>query len=340
VPQIPEWVVTGRARPVENKPRRNGEDEQPAPRIGHAEDLEILEYPPVTFIVEDILPPGLGILAGKSKIGKSWLSFAIALGCAAGTPVLGNVKTTQCGALYLSLEDTERRLQSRMRKILAGERAPRDLRYATEWPSGSAGIEHLDNFLRENSATRLVIIDPWARVRATPTGRDSAYQQDYRDLGPLHALANGRNITLLLVTHTRKQDASDVMDLISGTTGTQGMADFMMVLTRDRGQLLGQLAITGRDIERDGAYAMEFSKETGRWRILGEAQQVRREREQDRVYKFLLAQTEPVSVQTIMDGLPSMKRNTVRGTLQRLQSRGSVKSEGRGAWTVAGGREA
>jgi RecA-family ATPase len=333
MPSTPEWVVSGRAHPIEEKRGPNGEDQQPAPKIGYAEDLDILEYQPVTFIVEDLIPSGLGWLAGKSKIGKSWLAFDLALGCAAGSPVLGSVKTTQCGALYVALEDVPRRLQSRMRKLLGGGRAPRALRYATDWPGGTAGVEHLDNFLRENSATRFVIVDPWARVRAAPTGRNSAYQQDYLDLGPLHALANGHNITLLLVTHTRKQDASDVMDLISGTTGTQGMADFMMVLTRDRGQLLGQLAVTGRDIERDGSYAMRFEKETGHWIMLGEAQEIRRQTEQDRIYEFLLAQPEPVSVKDIAEAL-NMKPNTVRGTLQRLQERGSVEHPRNNAWTI------
>ena len=36
--------------------------------------------------------------------------------------------------LYLALEDPERRLQSRVKKQLAGSAAPARFEYATEWP--------------------------------------------------------------------------------------------------------------------------------------------------------------------------------------------------------------
>jgi len=227
-----------------------------------------------------------------------------------------------------------------MRKLLAGQEPPANFHFACEWPAGIAGIEYLDEYLGGHPATKLVNIDPWGRMRGEPTGRHSAYQQDYRDLGPFHALANRHKVAILLITHTRKMEATDIFNRVSGTTGVQGMADAMWVLTRDRGQLLAELAVTGRDIENDGAFAVRFAKETGRWTLVGEAQRVKRETEQDRVYQFLLVQKEPVSVQDIVDALPGMNRNTVKSTLQRLQKRGSVENTGKKAWRATGGREA
>jgi len=37
-----------------------------------AKELQIKEFPPINWIVDDILPEGLTILAGKPKLGKSW----------------------------------------------------------------------------------------------------------------------------------------------------------------------------------------------------------------------------------------------------------------------------
>jgi hypothetical protein len=318
---------------------RDGNGADPEPSISNAETITSKEFEAVTFIVADILSEGLGVFGGKSKIGKSWAALQIGLGVALGTPVLGGLKTTQSDVLYLALEESERRLQSRLRKLLAGQPAPRNLRIATAWQSGAAGVEYLDNFLAANAATRLIIVDPWVRMRGAPLGRLPAYQQDYSDLAPLHALANKHRICLLVVTHTRKQDATDIMDQISGTTGVQGMADSLWVLTRDRGQLLGTLTVTGRDIENDGSFAVDFNKTTGLWRILGPAEQVRRESEQDKVFQFLLVQAEPVGARDISEAL-GLKFNTVRSILQRLQTRHAVERIGRTAWKVSGGGQA
>ena len=39
------------------------------------ETLTTTLLPPVRFVVEDFLPQGLHLLAGASKIGKSWLAL-------------------------------------------------------------------------------------------------------------------------------------------------------------------------------------------------------------------------------------------------------------------------
>ena len=43
------------------------------------ETLTTTLLPPVRFVVEDFLPQGLHLLAGASKIGKSWLALWLCL---------------------------------------------------------------------------------------------------------------------------------------------------------------------------------------------------------------------------------------------------------------------
>lgn len=43
------------------------------------ETLTTTLLPPVRFVVEDFLPKGLHLLAGASKIGKSWLALWLCL---------------------------------------------------------------------------------------------------------------------------------------------------------------------------------------------------------------------------------------------------------------------
>jgi hypothetical protein len=47
--------------------------------IFSAADLQGRVFPPIKWIVPDILPEGLTLLAGKPKLGKSWLALDIAV---------------------------------------------------------------------------------------------------------------------------------------------------------------------------------------------------------------------------------------------------------------------
>ena len=68
------------------------------------------------FIVEGLIPQGVTLLGGSSKIGKSWLMLSLGLRVARGLPLWG-LKTTCCDVLYLSLEDTMSRLQNRLYRL-------------------------------------------------------------------------------------------------------------------------------------------------------------------------------------------------------------------------------
>ena len=43
----------------------------------NAEELLSCPMPPTRFIIDQLLPQGLHILAGATKIGKSWLALGI-----------------------------------------------------------------------------------------------------------------------------------------------------------------------------------------------------------------------------------------------------------------------
>ncbi len=64
----------------------------------------------------------------------------------------------------------------------------------------------------------------------------------------LKRLANDCGVCLLLVHHTRKQQADDKFDMISGTTGLLGCADGAFVLLKERRtDSTAILDIIGRD---------------------------------------------------------------------------------------------
>lgn len=54
-----------------------------------AEALLATPMPPVRWIIPDLLPAGLSLLAGASKTGKSWLCLWLCLQLARGGEVWG-----------------------------------------------------------------------------------------------------------------------------------------------------------------------------------------------------------------------------------------------------------
>lgn len=203
------------------------------------------------------------------------MSLDLGLRVAQGKPFLQH-PTNQCGCLYLSLEDGQRRLRNRMDKLLNGEDAPDNFYFATTAVTLKAGLcEVLDDFVATHPNVGLVIIDTFQFVRDGISKKESLYAADYREVSALKKFADSHNIALLLVHHLSKRvDDGDPYNMISGTTGITGAADTMMVLTRDkRNDANTTLSVIGRDIEGSDM-VLTFSSETCRWSVVGSTQDI------------------------------------------------------------------
>ena len=230
-----------------------------------AEQLQSAPYAPVPFLVDELIPEGLHILAGAPKIGKSWLALWLCLCVSQGQP-LWNFATTQGEALYLSLEDSFQRIQTRLFDLT--EDAPPTLHFAIMADTLKHGLEQqIEQFLMEHPTTKLVVIDTLQRVRGT--GSDSnLYANDYQDIGLLKRLADRRHIAILLIHHLRKLHDDDPMNMISGSTGLSGAADSTFVLQKSsRLANIASLHCTGRDIA-DRTLKLEFGEEDHVWKLL------------------------------------------------------------------------
>ena len=229
-----------------------------------ARELMEKEFPPKVELIEGMLGPGLYILAGAPKIGKSWLVLQIAHHISTGTP-LWDRRVSRHAVLYLCLEDTLQRIRSRLLTICDGETG--DVTFSIEAGILGDGFEkQLIAYLRSHADTKVVIVDTLAKVRGAVSS-SNVYSSDYAAMNVFKHLADTFKIALILVHHTRKQDAEDAMQKISGTNGLMGCADGAMVLEKpDRSTPQAILTMTGRDFE-DQTFRLRQNRETMCWEI-------------------------------------------------------------------------
>ncbi len=230
-----------------------------------ANELMEMEFQPTGWLIEKLLGKGVYILAGASKIGKSWLVLWLADRVSKGEDVW-EFKTQSCGVLYVSLEDTAQRIQQRLGEVTGGEAD--HVWIATEAELLGNGFEQqLSNFLTAHPGVGFVIIDTLQRIRQMKSEKYS-YAGDYEVMTALKGIADRFNVTILLVHHTRKEESSDAFNMISGTNGLMGCADGALVLQRaSRLSRSATLDVTGREVA-DLQLRLEFDEDK-HWQFIG-----------------------------------------------------------------------
>jgi hypothetical protein len=340
----------------EEEAARYADQDRRAASNGHAETtpdllaglrdgawLDQQVFPPLTFTLPGVIPEGSVLLVGPPKIGKSWFVLTVALAAAAGGRALG-IKVEPRPVLYLALEDGDRRLQDRCRKLLDNQPIPAGFQYLTRIAPGHPVEAVVAAWLeRQHDAPPLVILDTLGKVMPPAGPGESAYQRDYRVGSTLKQLADERaGMTLLTNHHDRKANSEDFIDSVSGTHGLAGAVDTVIVLARARNEEAGSLKVTGRDVP-EGEYAVRFD-DGYYWRLDGgdlveAAQRARDVRATaglgDRsaeVIRFAGRNPQGVTAGQVAEEL-GVVQNAARAYLSRLAESGRLSKPRRGVYT-------
>lgn len=280
-----------------------------------AEDLMRKTFPEPRWAVSGILPEGLNILASRPKKGKSIFSLNLGVSIATGGLALGKIEVEKGSVLMLCLEDTERRLQGRLRQMLFGDKAPANLHLYTSWPRMDAGgLELLEAKIQEIPDIRLVVIDTLQKFRKPTRRNGNLYEQDYEIIAQIKGIADRLSVCILLIHHLRKMQADDVFDTLSGSLGLTGAADGIIVLENSKGNTV--LHITGRDVEST-ELAIDFDRQMLNWRLLGKRAEVKSTNEQQAVYDAIKDVPESLSPAEIAE-LSGVRIGTVKKILSKF----------------------
>lgn len=300
-----------------------------------AVDLLAENIPPIRWAVEGFIPDGLSVLAGKPKLGKSWMALQFALAIAQGGEALG-VKVDAGNVLYLALEDNKRRLQSRIVKLLVENKLDRDrltlIRVCPRQHIGGAlaVVQHLE----ERTDCRLVVIDTWGRFRPPKQRGADSYQEDTDHAAEMKGIADKFGVPILAVAHCRKAESSDPVEMVSGTLGLTGVCDGILVLARERGQHDATLFVTGRDID-EREIALRWDPAWTTWTALGQADEYRLSREKAEIMEQMRLRKgqwiKPIDLTAVVE----KSKDAIRKIMGRLEIDGWLKSNGKGQWTVS-----
>ena len=250
-----------------------------------ANDLLLKDWPEPPWLVPGILPVGLCYLAGKPKVGKSWLGLQLAQAVCTGGNFLG-VGVEPAPVLYLALEDSPRRLQQRMKAQMwqpgkgvaefIGARGARNI-----GPLNKGGTARLIEAIRI-VGYRLVVVDTLSRLF---TGDQNDVSQVTAALGPLQQEAINLGAAVLVLDHHNKmgganpyggkeEDNYDPVLNILGSTAKAAICDCIWGLYRQNGKPGATLAITGRDVD-ERRLVLTHDRVTQCWQSEGDSDMVK-----------------------------------------------------------------
>ncbi len=301
---------------------------EPEPRVISAPELMRRQFAPIRWAVPGLITEGVTLLSGRPNMGKSWICLDLAIAVASGGLVMGGIPVTAGDVLYCALEDGQRRLQERLKRLLTYEPTPERLHFATNWERlNEGGIDALEDWRTQHPDTRLIILDTYAKVRPLPRAGGQLYQEDYSSLDPLGTWARGNKIGVTVVHHSRKAGADDVMDDISGSTGLTGTVDGLMVLRRARGEAEAELHVTNRDAA-DQQLALRWDADGTRWSIAGTAEDSRITQEHKRILNLIAASADGLTPKEVAQQIDGANESTIRVTLRRLLEKGQLRMSG------------
>jgi hypothetical protein len=230
-------------------------------------ELRAATFPEPEWVIPGVLPVGLAFLAGRPKVGKSWMCLQFAHAVGAGGRCFEQ-PVRQGKVLYLALEDGERRLR---RRAIEKHQIPDEaqITLVTAWPAfGKGGIAKLHDTILRRGYT-LSIVDTLSRAAGIADQLDIGQMTDL--MSALQRISILTKTTILVLDHHRKMLGGGInpVDDLLGATAKAAVADVLMGLYKEQGRRTATLAITGRDIEEKDL-ALRFDGASCTWQLQGQ----------------------------------------------------------------------
>ena len=310
-----------------------------------AQALQKKELPKLVCIVDETIPEGLTLFGAKPKWGKSWNALDLGHAVATGGTYLGK-QCRQGDVLYLALEDSERRMQDRMSKMVGDGPWPSNMLIVTidkKFPRlDEGGIDLMKEWVEFVERPTLIEIDTLKKVRPREDKQRKAYDCDYEALESLHEyVASVPGLACVTYHHARKATAEDIFDDFSGTLGLVAVPDHLMIGARSAGNVKQkEVHARGRDLP-EFAFAVQCDDSTKfHFVVLGEITEAKLNALEAAIDDVLKQDGGNMGIAQIHTALTArgMKesRDNVKQTCKRMYDTNKIGKSGKDAYRAAG----
>lgn len=209
----------------------------PKYRIVTAEDILKMELPPVEFAIDPLIStPGLWLVNGSQKAGKTMLAAQAALTMTAGGVFLDRYQTQAAtGAMFIEQDDPSG--VAALRLIL--DRTPVQYNRQRFFSIVDAHFQIEPGFIEflegEITAKRLgvLVLDSYTAMRGPRSGSSDLVKSESIELGLLDALAKRTGCLILVIHHASKGSAAlDWSDRSAGTFAMGAHSEGQIFISR------------------------------------------------------------------------------------------------------------
>lgn len=244
----------------------------------NAMELSSREFAPMRWAVRGFIPIGLTIVGGRPKVGKSFFCLDICASIATGSKVFEHFNCDKATALYASLEDKERMLNSRLNdmdinseKVLIRNDFPK---INIDEPENCLATGLIKLYKEKHPDLSIVIIDTLVHIKPDNVKNKDEYEHIYKIFTPLHDLAMELDIAIVVIHHAKKgsggkNQEDHVFDNLYGSVANLGAADTIIMIDRNSTTEVGKFSVQSRQLS-DAAHTVRFDGSRRRWIYGGE----------------------------------------------------------------------
>ncbi len=223
-----------------------------------------------TWLIPDVLPTGLLVLADTQQVGSSWFNLALGLTLSDKAVASANSQNIQHGnVLYLALENGELQIHEQMKQLrMPGEALSDDFVYATKWARlHVGGLGALEKWLQTHQQTRLIIIDSWRKIKPLAKAGESDAMSSLEDeaMLALRYLADTYNTGIVLLARSTRTS------LWKSSQQTHENADYACYIdglfSLKQGEEATQALLSGSGRAFAGEMKQTVAFERGSWQI-------------------------------------------------------------------------
>lgn len=298
------------------------------------QDLLSSQIESPAWLVDQLIPGnGIACIAGRPKVGKSFVVLELAASIASGEPLFGQFEVDKKNVLIISKEDGQAQLKERINKL----NIDRSLSIAISTDQNiffddDSMLPKILNLVHQYDA-QVVIIDSFIRINRGDENTSKGITLIHRVFKQL----NDEGITIIFIHHHGKEDSQHARsggDSLRGSSDIYAMIDTLMTLRKENEHTL----LFSNDANRHSMpikpfYVSfpDFSEDNYRFKFLGFSDgnseqnlQMPIQKAMDKALKILseqgmIHQADIIREMLGTDGKPEFGQTTIKNALKKLE---------------------